>query len=152
MFSRMLKARDCGVTRCGMIRRWPGDRLEDLLLSFGLDVRHSQIGDKPVEDLLTILRPINQYEAIITVRDLLWKDQAYHVELMPLEQAQELAAEFISLVCSDEATYYTNLGIRVHTDTTSSLLSSPLTDSTCDGGVLVLEKDYVACFWVEDED
>lgn len=82
-----------------------------------------------------------------SLTQLLHLSQAYHDELLPLSTAQELAQFFLGLFDSYNSSFYSN-GIFGP----SSSSWNPLTESTFDKAVLVMDHEAIGIICVEDED
>lgn len=92
-------------------------------------------------------------EAKAVLRAVLAFDMAYHCELVPSAEADNLASEFVDAFVDQKATYFTNgefgrprkaLGVGPSW--------TPATNATFDTGILVLTRDRIACAWFMDED
>jgi hypothetical protein len=83
-------------------------------------------------------------EAVLT--QVLHRDMAYQVEVMPLNRAQSLAQALIAH-CGTRAKYATNTE-----DMPGRSIWFPATDATFDCGVLIIGDRARAVYWVEDED
>lgn len=89
---------------------------------------------------------------------LLHKSMAYGVEVLPLEDANRLAAHFVSLFDND-AQYYSNSAWNTNkysNDSTTFVLGlsgwNPCTDATFDSGIIIADSNNIGIAWFEDED
>jgi hypothetical protein len=93
------------------------------------------------------LRKIAQEEAIDTMTSILWRDLAYTTELIKKEEAHQRAQEFINEYASTGASFYNNLQSAA-----DSGPWSPVSDSTFDRCMLIVNTDSAVCVLAEDED
>jgi hypothetical protein len=77
---------------------------------------------------------------------ILNKDLAYEVEIMPKEEANRLAIEFLKNFSGDKK-IFTNLRPSPETH-----VWNPVTKATFDTGIIVVDSLKVGILWVEDED
>lgn len=117
--------RGCGVVRCGVLP-FPAPSSAAVAKAFEL------------RDDDACYREIDGSEARWIIAEVLHRDQAYRVELMPAAQAEQLAAEFL-VQFGAQARYFTHNGRAV-------------TEATFDTGVLVIGALQSGGLWVEDED
>jgi hypothetical protein len=120
--------------------------------------------DEPIPEILSrfglgcdrspnpILREVSRAEARQILVSLLAQDMAYHADVMPLSEAESLVDHFLSAFPPEHAKFVTNLGRPDNSDRHFDVASSPMTQSTFDGGVICLASPIVGCLWVEDED
>ncbi len=79
--------------------------------------------------------------------DLLWRDQAYSSECMPIEQAEFLAEGILSQYEGESCQYFSNK------ESSQSDTWLPFTESTFDSGIIGIGKNGLNfCIWFEDED
>jgi hypothetical protein len=97
------------------------------------------------------LSEIDDRAAIKIIEAILWKDLAYHAEIMPKEQAGEYARWFIENFSGPESRFFTNGDWNDYHQTVSNSWYA-FTDATFDAGVIVVSPQYAICLWVEDED
>ena len=93
-------------------------------------------------------REIERGEAERVVVELLHHDLAYQAEIMPREQAEALARDFLAAVPAD-ARFYTNGSLTAGGSPGSW---TPATRATFDHGVIAVSAGGSSCFWIEDED
>ena len=93
------------------------------------------------------LRKIDQEEAINTLTQLLWRDSAYSHEMIDKDQARTSASAFIHEYSMQGAEFYDNL--EWYAD---SPAWSPLSASTFDRCLLIVNADSAICVLAEDED
>lgn len=121
-------------------RTWNGGSVEGAAAEFGL---FSSPG---------IYIEVSALEAESVLRGVLHRDMAYEsCELVPLEEAARLAAEFIRQFSFESAKFYTN-GEYGRPRVNSSVGWTPATTATFDTGVLMVSPDRIACAWFMDED
>jgi hypothetical protein len=94
------------------------------------------------------LKEIKQPEAQEILTLFLWKDAAYQMELMPLEQAKLLVASLP--IWTSAFSYFTNGNWKGHYDGMASWTA--FTEASFDGGIIAASEPYAACYWFEDED
>lgn len=98
------------------------------------------------------LREVTRAEARQILMSLLAQDMAYHADIMPLSEAESLADHFLSAFSAAHSRFVTNLERPENPHRPFDVASSPMTESTFDGGVVCLAKPIVGCLWIEDED
>jgi hypothetical protein len=79
---------------------------------------------------------------------ILHRDLAYDSIIVPLDEAEELAAGFLLAASSPACGYFSNGDFS----RTPPLAWNPATEATFDTGILVVGAKQSACLWVEDED
>ncbi|MBQ0946611.1 hypothetical protein KAK07_25015 [Ideonella sp. 4Y16] len=100
-----------------------------------------------------IYSEVSPKEAACVLRSVIHRDMAYEIELVPLGQAEELAAKFLQAVGTVGARYFTNGTFGLPRQSPHVGASwSPATEATFDTGILVLTPERTACLWFEDED
>lgn len=135
----ILKKRNCGFLNIQCVNYY-NEGLRQLLPRLGLAA-------KP--DALT---EISREIAEKTIKTVLWHDLAYGGELMPEHEAKQFAQQFIDELANADSIFYTN-SLWSEVDGKPFLNSwSELTEATFDAGVLILNHDYAAVLWVQDED
>ncbi|WP_145113490.1 hypothetical protein [Gimesia panareensis] len=90
---------------------------------------------------------LDQAAAQETLTLILHLSQAYHVELLPLATAEQIAKSFLELFDTYNASFYSN-----GTFTRSSSSWNELTEATFDMAVLVMDHESIGIICVEDED
>ncbi|MBD3618821.1 MAG: hypothetical protein LPK58_07945 [Gammaproteobacteria bacterium] len=96
---------------------------------------------------------ISEQDAVSVLKTVLSRDMAYHVELMPQNEADGLAKEFVRHFSGDKPKYFTNGDYgcpRKHPNVGPSW--TPATIATFDTGVLVITTERIGCAWFTDED
>jgi hypothetical protein len=100
-----------------------------------------------------IYRQISADEAIAVIKAILHQDMAYKAELMPHQQAEELAKSLLAEYAANSARYFTNGDFgKLGQDTNVVPGWNPATNATFDSGVLVLGIHKSRCLWVQDKD
>lgn len=89
--------------------------------------------------------------AVAILSQLLHKDMAYGSEIMPLEEARNLASGFISLFDAT-SNYYSNSTWHQHESGGNIRAWAPLTEATFDSGIIVVDNHKIGIAWFEDED
>lgn len=89
--------------------------------------------------------------AVAILTQLLHKDMAYGSEIMPIEDARNLASNFISLF-DPESKYYSNSTWNKNEYGKNISGWNPLTEATFDSGIIVVDKNKIGIAWFEDED
>lgn len=135
----ILKMRNCGFLNIQCVNYY-NEGLEQLLPRLGLAA-------KP-EALTEISREI----AGKIIRTVLWHDLAYGGELMPEHEAKQFAQQFLDEFTNADSMLYTNSDWSEIDDKPFLNSWSELTEATFDAGVLILNHDYAAVLWVQDED
>jgi hypothetical protein len=130
VFAAIRGERGCGVVHVGSSE---ATTLSELARAFKLGF----------DDAL--YREIDRDAARAILIELLHRDLAYLVELMPAARAAELADGFLTETARPGARYFTNRAGMYNA-------WNPATAATFDLGVLVLSDAGSACLWVEDED
>lgn len=120
-------------------RTWHGGSVEGAAAEFGL---LSSAG---------IYIEVSALEAESVLRSVLHRDMAYEREIVPLDEAARLAAEFIRQFSFESAKFYTN-GEYGRPRINSSVGWTPATEATFDTGVLMVSPNRIACAWFMDED
>jgi hypothetical protein len=140
LLDQIVNRRDAGETIAVCVERH-FTRVEDAASEFGL------VADADIYDEVSL------EEAVAVLTSLMHKDMAYGVELVPIEQARELARSFINHFPADTTRYFTN-GTYGKPSANKNFGASwtPATDATFDSGVLVLSSALTACVWCMDED
>lgn len=96
---------------------------------------------------------IDALEAALVLENVLHRDMAYGVEIMPLAMAKQLAAKFIDAFSGTSACFFTNGGWgRPQVTPGVGPGWSPATAATFDTGVIVVSGQQVGCVWCLDED
>lgn len=93
------------------------------------------------------LRNIGREEAVDTVSEVLWRDLAYHHELIENEQARQAALRFVDEFALADAEFYNN-----RQASGDSSVWSPVSNSTFDLCLLIVNADSAICVVAEDED
>lgn len=132
--------RGVGITRCLATRVGAASSLGEVLAAFCL------------RQLQEALQAIPPEMAISIVEALLWKDLAYHAEIMSRTRAYELACQFVYEQKKFGGKFFTNANWSRYHDCCSGFGWIGFTDSTFDGGVIALGSGIATCIWVEDED
>ena len=98
-------------------------------------------------------REIDAELARTILANFLYRGQAYHLQIMSLERAEELALQFMQEFGRPPCRFFTNWNFEQRAD---GLLYKTwgwdVTDATFNTGVLVLGLQKSACVWIEDED
>lgn len=135
----ILKKRNCGFLNIQCVNYY-NEGLEKLLPRLGLAA-------KP-EALTEISREI----AGKIIRTVLWHDLAYGSEIMPEHEAQLFAQQLMNELTDADSRFYTNSDWS-EVDGKPFLSSwSELTEATFDAGIIIVNLDYAAVVWVQDED
>jgi hypothetical protein len=142
VIEEILAERSCGRVHCGTT---DADSLEGAAAALGLTAEEG------------IYREIARDVAQDLVVELLHRDLAYGLQIMPLDRALDLADRFLVEVTRDSCRFFTNMTAPMEPAPTSSRVRvgpswNPATTATFDMGVLVVAPSGGACFWVEDED
>lgn len=96
---------------------------------------------------------VEREEAQPVIANALHQDMAYKVELVSLELARSLAAEFVAQFEESGTRFYTNGGWgRPRVDPGVGPSWCPATSATFDTGVIVLSPTKTGCVWFQDED
>jgi hypothetical protein len=134
--------RDIGVVRCGYLER--AATLMEVAQEFSLNDDNANY------------HTISLVKAEETMARLLHQDMAYNSEIMAMEQAWNLAVEFLRYFNHAEARFYTNIDFgtirQTGPDSWAGPQWNPVTNATFDAGVIAIDPKRAACFWVEDED
>jgi hypothetical protein len=138
----LISKRDAGHVRVSFTTYYD-QPLPELLERFGL-------GSKEFPN--PRLRDISREEASRILMSLLRLDMAYHAQLMSEGDAEVLARRFLEQFPCEGTRFVTNLGKAQNINRPFDVDSSPMTQSTFDGGVICLAKPVAGCVWVEDED
>ena len=134
----VFKKRDCGFLRITSIRNY----------NYGLDIVLKELGFVTDEKYL---KCISFEDAVLVTKAILWKDLAYGSEMMKENEALSAAKELLDDYAEIETEYYTN-GDWVNYHDKSGCSFSPLTKATFDAGIIIKNKEFAACIWVQDED
>ena len=94
-----------------------------------------------------VYREISESTARAIAMHVLNEDLAYHVEVVPSNEALELVGQFFELCYTPEWRFFSN-GDSLKTGASWA----PATEATFDTGVLIVGSDRSGCLWVEDED
>jgi hypothetical protein len=94
------------------------------------------------------LKEINQETAQHILTLFLWKDAAYQMEVMPLDEAKKYVRSLP--VWNSQVQYFTNGNWISHYDGAAYWMS--MTEATFDGGIIALSEHLITCYWFEDED
>lgn len=119
----------------------------DLSISEDIEAANNFVKELGFKPLGNGWHELDQSAALETLTRVLHLSQAYNVELMPFEMAQQIAKGFLELFDSDNASYYTN-GVFGE----NSWSGHRLTESTFDMAVLVMDHESIGIVCVEDED
>jgi hypothetical protein len=96
---------------------------------------------------------ISEQEAVSVLCAVIGKDMAYQSELMPPQEANTLAKEFVHQFAGDRAKFYTNGEYgKPRQSQTVGPSWMPATEATFDTGVLVVAPERIGCAWFMDED
>lgn len=93
------------------------------------------------------LRKISRREAADTIAEALSRDLAYHHELIDKEQARQAALSFIDEYALAHAEFYNNR--QLSSDPSAWF---PVSQSTFDLCLLIINADSAICFVAEDKD
>jgi hypothetical protein len=146
----MASRRTCGHTTCAVVgldnptavkAAAVHGILDDFVRGFGF----TGLGEAWIE--------VTREDAIAVVQQVLLKDLAYGVAMMPEAEACALAESFFSLFGS-EGRCFTNGNLVLPNADPSEVRRSwnPITSATLDTGILCLDTNRIGIFWVEDED
>jgi hypothetical protein len=138
----LISKRAAGHVRVGFTTYYD-QPLPEVLARFGL--RNEEFLDPR-------LREISREEASHILVSLIRLDMAYHAPLMSDGDAETLAQRFLVQFPSDGTRFLTNLGRTENVNRPFDVGTSPMTQSTFDGGVICLAKPVAGCVWFEDED
>lgn len=94
---------------------------------------------------------IDAVEAARVLENVLHRDMAYKIEIMPISHARELSEEFIAAFTGSDARFFTN-GEWGRSTGALGVGWTPVTSATFDTGVLVVSDQRVGCVWCMDED
>jgi hypothetical protein len=98
-------------------------------------------------------REIDADMARAIVAGVLHRDLAYGTRLIPLSEAEELAAEFVQRFGHQACRYFTNAEFKHDAGAGLVLVRwNPATTATYDTGVLAVGSTESGCVWVADED
>ncbi len=136
---QLIEERSAGILRIAFISNW-NRSLEDILKSLGFSNANPEC-----------VFEIEVGFAVNVLKAILWKDLAYGTALMSEAQAESYAQQFISEYATVESKIYTNGNWAIYRNSNSFSFSG-LTESTFDAGIIIVNKEFVACLWVEDED
>lgn len=140
---KILRLRDYGVTYCVLEDRIYKDSQRSLL-EFGKKMGFLIKS----EDLYIIERD----QALDILKLVLRQDLAYLSQIMPNEQADELARDFCDQF-QKGAKFLTNGSFEKTSSDEISLSSwNSITKATFDTGVLIIDEKSIGFLWVEDED
>ena len=131
---KLLSDRAAGDVKIIFVKNYSDD-LKTVLTRVGLPAEPSD------------LRKISQEEAVDTVAEVLWRDLSYHHELIDKEQARQTALRFVDEYALAHAEFYNN---RQLSGDSSAWL--PVTHSTFDLCLLIVNADSAICVVAEDED
>jgi hypothetical protein len=95
-----------------------------------------------------VYREISESTARAIAMHVLNKDLAYHVEVVPSNEAIELVAQFFELCYTPEWRFFSNGDFSPKAGESWA----PATEATIDTGVLIVGSNWSGCLWVEDED
>jgi hypothetical protein len=103
--------------------------------------------------LSTEWREVLPDQAARILTNVLHRDLAYTAEIMPVEVAEQIAARFRAIFPTTTR-YFTNGTWRAGRsgEFEQPVSWSPLTEATCDAGIVADGEGFVALAWVEDED
>lgn len=138
----LISKRTAGHVRVGFTTYYD-QPLPEVLARFGL-------GNEEFAD--PHLREISREEASYILMSLMRLDMAYHLPLMSDGDAKALTQRFLGQFPSEGTRFLTNLARAENANRQFDLGSSPMTQSTFDGGVICLAKPVAGCVWFEDED
>ncbi|HZZ81118.1 MAG TPA: hypothetical protein VFE62_21630 [Gemmataceae bacterium] len=133
----ILARRNCGSVHCGISSK-AHPALADLAREFGL-------ADDPA-----LYRQIDSAAARRLLERILHQDLAYDSEVMPIDEASDLAGRFMAYFETVDTLYYTNG--TFHELQRNGTSWNPVTEATFDTGVLAISAERAGCLWVEDED
>jgi len=131
---KLLRDRDAGWVRITFAKNYSYE-LKDVIARVGLPGGPSD------------LRRISQEQAIDTMTRILWRDLAYRKELIAEEGAHQSALTFVNEYASADAEFYNNLELSG-----DSSAWFPVSDSTFDLCLLIVNKDSAVCVLAEDDD
>lgn len=117
----------------------PTDRADALVASLGL----KSMGDR----WFKISRPTSRNLLV----HFLQEDLAYNARLMPTEDANRLAADFLSYF-NEGLEYFTNGPVEKDGTLNDCRAWNPITDATFDGGIIAVAPASIGILWVSDED
>ncbi len=96
--------------------------------------------------------------AVAVLSELLHKDMAYGAKMMPQEEADLLATDFLSLF-GEKSRYFSNATWQKEKDSFAGQTHvkrlngwKSLTEATFDSGIIVADTDKIGIVWFEDED
>lgn len=87
---------------------------------------------------------IDNISALEILIEIIYRDLAYSLPLMPLHEAASLAVEIIKLF-KEDAQSYTNWS-------RFNMGRASLTNATFDRGVVYMDDEHIGLFWVAEED
>jgi len=132
---QLLQERSCGSVRVAFTKNHHSG-LQEIVDRLGLQASPDDF------------RQVETVEATAILAIALARDLAYNVQLMSSEVARRRAAEFLSENIEPGACVYVN----ATRDGDQLATWSPVTRSTFDACVLVVNDSFAACVLVEDED
>ncbi|QDT44720.1 hypothetical protein Pan241w_48360 [Gimesia alba] len=119
----------------------------DLSISEDIETADNFVKELGFKPLGNGWNELDQPTALKSLTQVLYLSQAYNMELMPFETAREIAKGFLELFDSYNASYYANGDFQ-----SQSAGWNPLTESTFDMAVLVMDHESIGIICVEDED
>jgi hypothetical protein len=136
---QLIEERSAGILRIAFISNW-NRSLEDILKCLGfVNTKAEYVFER------------ERGVAVNVLQSILWKGLAFGTVLMSEAESASYAEQFINEYANEESKIYTN-GNWVIYRSTNSFSFSGLTDATFDAGVIIVNKEHVACLWVEEED
>jgi hypothetical protein len=130
---KLLKDRSTGYVRITFAKNYDYD-LKAVMARVGLPEEPSA------------LSKVSRDAAVDTMTSMLWRDLAYSGKLIEKEQAHQRAVGFIGEYAAVDAEFYNNLGADIPNTW------SPLSSSTFDLCLLIVNSDSAICVLAEDED
>lgn len=113
-----------------------------------IDKIMESLGLQPLPDRL---QEIDASKACEILKTILWKDLAFHSELIPEHQAAERASYLEKQFSAADTKYFTN-GEWGNFHNKNGAAFCSLKQSTFDAGVLFIGEGYAVSIWVQDED
>ncbi|RPK10764.1 hypothetical protein [Priestia endophytica] len=138
----LLKKRSAGKVTCSMAKRSQRSIFEDI------NDFAEELGFQEVEASLNL---IDKQIARKIITYVLSMDLAYDSDLDSKPIARDLCNYFVSLF-SSKAKYYTNAEFDEEWGYFKMAGWSPISLSTFDTGIIIVDQDNVGVLWVEDED
>jgi hypothetical protein len=150
IIDEILSKRECGYRTCVVEDRQFAPPVADSDL---FQLADAFVAEPDFTGLGAHWTKIGREDARSIIEELLYKDMAYGVSIMPRATAKNLAERFISLF-GEGARYLTNGNFILPTTDPRSVPNSgdPISTSTFDSGVVCVDTNRLGILWVEDED